>query len=73
MTLSQPVTPSIAQNIQKQQPSANAFSDILSDLSGLKMEPTVKRATYTGGILAPLTPTKSAELKGNNNKRVDIC
>ncbi|KAL7312172.1 hypothetical protein PS15m_007967 [Mucor circinelloides] len=36
--------------------SASAFDSILSDLAGLKLEKTVRRATYTGGMLSPATP-----------------
>ncbi|KAK4511727.1 60S ribosomal protein L28 [Mucor velutinosus] len=36
--------------------SASVFDSILSDLAGLKLEKTVRRATYTGGILTPVTP-----------------
>lgn len=37
-------------------PSASIFDGILSDLAGLKLEKTVRRATYTGGMLSPVTP-----------------
>lgn len=59
----------------KAEPISNAFDSIISELSGLKMEKTTRRATYTGGILAPasitptpLAPTKSAsyEVKGKD-------
>lgn len=36
--------------------SASIFDSILSDLAGLKLEKTVRRATYTGGMLSPATP-----------------
>ncbi|KAL9552815.1 hypothetical protein MBANPS3_003588 [Mucor bainieri] len=41
--------------------SASVFDSILSDLAGLKLEKTVRRATYTGGMLSPATPATAVD------------
>ncbi|OAC98953.1 hypothetical protein MUCCIDRAFT_157361 [Mucor lusitanicus CBS 277.49] len=41
--------------------SASVFDSILSDLAGLKLEKTVRRATYTGGMLTPATPAAAVD------------
>lgn len=60
------VTPSTSKVRTPASPSNNAFDSILSELAGLKLEKTVRKATYTGGILSPtasamspLTPSSS--------------
>ncbi|CEP11231.1 hypothetical protein [Parasitella parasitica] len=43
--------------------STSVFDSILSDLAGLKLEKTVRRATYTGGVLSPATVGASGPLE----------
>lgn len=53
-------SPVVTPSTSKVKAPASPFDSILSDLAGLKLEKTVHRATYTGGLLSPATPATPA-------------
>jgi hypothetical protein len=70
------VTPSTSKPLQSSNDST--FDSIIKELSGLKLEKTVRRATYTGGILSPasivspLTASSSSNaLKKDDDGEID--